>query len=57
MISMESAETSKRGEILSNSEVMLANGDATDAGDTPVAVEVLAVRLWKEPCLQRRSGA
>lgn len=52
MISIDSAEISKRGDNLSSSLVMTANGDAGDgvAGDAP---DVVDTRLLKEPWLQR----
>ena len=57
MISIESAETSKRGDSLSSSEVMAASGEAGDGvGDAPED-DVLAHRLWMEPCLQCRKDA
>lgn len=50
MISIESADTSKRGASLSSSNVIPANGDAEDAdGDVEAVEEVLAFLLWKEP--------
>jgi hypothetical protein len=46
---------SNRGDNLSNSEVIAANGEAEDGdGDAGGAVEVLDNRLWKEPYFMRR---
>ena len=54
MISMQSAGISNRGDSLSSSEVILANGAATEGVDAIVDVALeLALRLWTEPCLKR----
>ena len=54
MISIESAETSNRGDRLSSSDVSMPRGEANDGG---VAVEgvldELASRLGTAPCLLR----
>lgn len=35
---------------------MLAKGEAGEGGMLAMALEVLDLRVWKEPYLQRRSG-
>lgn len=54
IISIDSADTSNRGDSLSSSEVMLASGDANEGGDGVAAAVVPESRLWREPCLERR---
>ena len=54
MISMQSAGMSNRGDSLSSSDVILANGAATDGVDAMVEVALeLALRLWTVPFLKR----
>lgn len=54
MISIELAGTSKRGDSLSSSDVMLAKGEAGDGAGAAGVLAVLDFRLWKEPYLYRR---
>ncbi len=55
IISIESASTSKRGAILSSSEVKAASGDIDDGGGEGGGTEdVLASRLLMAPLLLRR---
>jgi hypothetical protein len=50
MISIESAETSNRGDSLSSSDVMAARGEAEEGGgDAGGGVVVLESRLWTAP--------
>lgn len=63
MISIESAEMSNRGAILSNSLVIAAKGEAGDCAigaedrDEDEAEAELSFLLWKEPYLRAQTRA